>query len=132
MKVKIKVAIAIYVVLWLAAVTQIAASAMTGYERGITEAYSASTYKKVSGHIDSVYSFNNSIEIAEKIMKGLCADIISVHTGDVCTVYGYTDDIPEYITSNGKKINVQVSLSRDEQTNATLIHVGTPILNGSY
>ena len=131
-KVKVKIALVLFVILWAAAFVQIAANDVLNDNRGITEACSAASYKKVSGHVDSAYSYNNSIEIAEKIMKYFSADIVSVHTGDVCTVYGYTDDIREYVISNGKKINIQVSCSADEPDDTTQINVGTPILNGSY
>lgn len=60
---------------------------------------------------------------AEKITGG----------GDVFyTVYGYTPDISDNIQSNGKKINVQVSYSYDEENDVTRISLGSPVLNSDY
>ena len=91
------------------------------------------SYTKINGYVESICSDSECLKIADEIFDRLSAQKKSVHTGDVCTVYGYSDNLPESIISDdGEKINVQISFSCNEQKNITEICVATPINNESY
>lgn len=46
--------------------------------------------------------------------------------------YGYTRHIPEYIIFSGNKVNLDLSLTYDEEKNLSKLYVGTPVINVEY
>ena len=50
----------------------------------------------------------------------------------VVTVYGYIGEEDQYLKWNGKKINLQIALSYDEEHHQTNISLGIPIMNSPY
>ena len=51
---------------------------------------------------------------------------------DLYTVYAYDDAIKKYITVGSDKVNVNVSISYDEQNDITNVYFSTPINNQDY
>ncbi len=56
----------------------------------------------------------------------------AVRGNGICTVYGYTKKVDSYITLNGEKVNLQIALFYDENTDSTHIKIGIPIVNSSF
>ena len=50
----------------------------------------------------------------------------------IYTVYGYTRLEDSYLTLNKKKVNIQITMSYDEEKNKTYVKIGVPIVNSSY
>lgn len=73
--------------------------------------------------------------------KGIFEDILKLYKAKqvdtvmengICTVYGYTRSEDNYLTLNGKKVNIQIVLTYDEAEDTTYIKIGMPIVNSSY
>ncbi len=56
----------------------------------------------------------------------------SIMKNEIVTVYGYTKLEDSYLELNGKKINVQIVMSYDEDRDKTYVKIGVPIVNTSY
>ncbi|WP_033164449.1 YwmB family TATA-box binding protein [Clostridium sp. KNHs205] len=48
------------------------------------------------------------------------------------TVYAYSGLLKEYVTSMGTKINIHIAIQYDEDTDSTIVYLGTPVINGGY
>ena len=73
--------------------------------------------------------------------KGIFEDIFrllnarrtdAIMENGICTVYGYTPKEDNYLKLGGKKVNIQIVLSYDEEKDTTLIKIGMPIVNSPY
>ena len=53
-------------------------------------------------------------------------------TEDLYTVYGYDKDIDTAISIGKEKVNINITMSYDENKDQTLIHLSTPINNRDY
>lgn len=51
--------------------------------------------------------------------------------GVIC-VYGYSHNIDSYVYQNGNKVNVNIAISYDEDTDVTLIHQAVPFVDKSF
>ena len=71
--------------------------------------------------------------IFEDIFKAVKARRVdSIMENGICTVYGYTRSEEDYLTLNGKKVNMQIVLTYDEEKDTTYIKIGMPIVNSAY
>lgn len=52
--------------------------------------------------------------------------------GDYYVAYGYTSGIRQCKKVNGKRINMNVAISYDEEANVTKILMGTPLINTDF
>ena len=72
-------------------------------------------------------------KITDQFMRNLQANVVVQNKEEeLYTVYGYTGLIGDYIKSEGKKINVNLAFTYDEEQNKTKLYVATPILNQDY
>lgn len=84
---------------------------------------------KVDGVIDEITREN----IKEKFLTMMRAsEIESGEFADVYTIYGYTRDIDDYVYQNGKKVNVNIAFSYDDEIDETVIHMAIPFVDKSY
>lgn len=60
-------------------------------------------------------------------LQGVTA--VEYEENDIYTVYAYSGLIDEYIVSMGSKVNIQIVISYDGQSDRTMIYLATPILN---
>lgn len=80
--------------------------------------------KEISGH--SV-SFFGSITDAESLLTMLNAiDVYVEHIADLMCIYAYSPRLGKSIIIDGQKVNLQIAVSGGR------VHIGTPILLGSY
>ncbi len=59
-------------------------------------------------------------------------EVDAIMENGICTVYGYTKKEPSYLMLNGEKVNIQVTLSYDENADKTYVKIGIPIVNSVY
>ena len=75
----------------------------------------------------------NKEEMARQMVKELQGEIaFDYWQNDTYTVYAYTGMIDEYIETAGCKINIQIAMTYDEQTEKTKIYLASPILNQEW
>lgn len=72
-------------------------------------------------------------DMALLLVKELQGEVaFDYQQGDSYTVYAYTGLINEYIETVGCKINIQIAMTYDEQSEKTIIYLATPIINKSW
>ena len=86
----------------------------------------------LEGEIEGALNSEERTHIAKIMLNELDAKIVSENKGDIYTVYAYTDRIDRYVTSIGRKINLNLSVSYDEIKNRTILYLATPINNLDY
>lgn len=96
-----------------------------------TENYQSSV--KINGVYTGQLTLEEKNKITDGLLKNLQAQSVSENRkDDLFIVSGYTGLIPEYITQDGKKVNINIVLSYNETANETNICLASPILNGDY
>lgn len=71
--------------------------------------------------------------MASLIVKELQGEVaFDYQQGDGYTVYAYTGLIDEYIETVGYKINIQIAMTYDEQSDRTKVYLATPIINQGW
>ena len=95
----------------------------------------------VDGHVSFEVNASQEGDCTTKEKEGLTDEVFelieaekidSITENDLFTVYGYTKLEDSYLKMNGKKVNVQVVMSYDEQEDKTYMKIGVPIVNTSY
>ncbi len=71
-------------------------------------------------------------KMCKEIFSQLGAKIVLDYWNESSTMYGYSEDINEYKTIGGKKVNINVAFGYDEAKKVTNIYVATPIYNGDF
>lgn len=87
--------------------------------------------------MNGVYTGNLTLEeknkITDQLLSNLQAECISENRkDDLYTVSGYTGLIPEYITQEGRKVNINIVMNYDESKDKTNICLASPIINEDY
>ncbi len=72
-------------------------------------------------------------ETFDELLSGLNAKKVDAITDNgIYTVYGYTRNERDHLMLNGRKVNVQIVMSYDEEKDKTYFKIGMPIVNTSY
>lgn len=72
-------------------------------------------------------------EISDRLLASLEANVVCENrTEELYTVYGYVKGQKHSITVDGKKINVQIAASYEEEKDRTKIYLATPIISGDW
>lgn len=88
---------------------------------------------RFNGVYNGELTLEEKTEITNELLQNLEAKVISEsREDDLFIIYGYTGLIKEYIITNGNKININVVITYDEQTDKTNIYLASPILNEDY
>ena len=51
---------------------------------------------------------------------------------DTLCIYGYSDNVPEYVYQNDHKVNVNIAFTYDQAEDITYIHRGLPFIDKSF
>ncbi|TAH67736.1 MAG: hypothetical protein EWM47_08850 [Anaerolineaceae bacterium] len=85
------------------------------------------------GIVDGFMSKKEKEDMASLLVKELQGEVaFDYQQGESYTVYAYTGLIKEYIETVGCKINIQIAMTYDEQSENTRIYLATPIINQSW
>lgn len=69
----------------------------------------------------------------KKLLESLQAKKVdSIKSSAYYTVYAYTGLVDDYIKANGKRININIAITYNEEEDKTEICMATPILNEDY
>lgn len=71
-------------------------------------------------------------KMCKEIFSQLEAKIVLDNWNENSSMYGYSEEISEYKTIAGKKVNINVAFAYDETKKVTNIYVATPIYNGDF
>lgn len=65
-----------------------------------------------------------------EMMHAKKRDVIELQ--DTRCIYGYSENVPEYVYQNDQKVNVNIAFSYDEAEDITYIHRGLPFIDKSF
>lgn len=87
--------------------------------------------------LSSTYKGKLALETMNKLADGMIDNLggkiaYANREESLFTVYAYSGLLKEYVTSMGNKINIHVAIQYDEDTDATVVYLGTPVINGGY
>lgn len=86
-----------------------------------------------SGFYDGKISLDEMNKISNGLINNLEATIVSENREDTLfTIYAYTGLIDEYITTAGRKVNINIAITYNEETDKTEIYLATPIINTDF
>ena len=72
-------------------------------------------------------------EITEDILDALGAEVVyEYRKEDLYTIYAYTASLDNYITVEGKKINLHIAMSQNENHYRTTLYLASPILPDTW
>lgn len=72
-------------------------------------------------------------EITEKILEALEAEVVyEYREHELYTVYAYTAGLDNYITVEGRKINLHIAMSQNEEHYRTTLYLASPILPDTW
>jgi len=91
------------------------------------------TTLQFSGSYAGNLSLEEKNQVADEMIGNLEGEIVfESRENDLYTIYAYTGSIPEYITVDHNKINIQVAMSYDQSTDTTKVYLATPIISGDW
>lgn len=94
---------------------------------------SADVYLSHKGNINGELSNSEKNMMADKIIEGINGDITTQNRGkEMFVVYGYTDEVDEYVTYGSKKTNINIVIRFNELTQMTEVYMGVPIINADF
>lgn len=72
-------------------------------------------------------------KIADRMIHSLEGTVVLENRqDDLYTIYAYTGLLDEYIKVDGNKINIQVAMNYDEESDSTKIYLATPLISGDW
>lgn len=72
-------------------------------------------------------------KIADRMIHSLDGTVVLENRqDDLYTIYAYTGLLDEYIKVDGNKINIQVAMNYDEESDSTKIYLATPLISGDW
>lgn len=99
-------------------------------ELGVTNKQTTLQYQ---GSFNGMLSTKEKDRVADLMVSELQGETaLRYEEGGLYTVYAYTGLINEYIVSMGRKINIQIAITYDEEAGKTIVYLATPILNQSW
>ncbi len=109
------------------------------YRKLLEEAMEALSCTEISTTIQLVGDYAGYLplerrnEITEEILDALGAEVVyEYREQDMYTVYGYTAGLENYITVEGRKINVHIAMSQNEKHYRTTLYLASPILPDTW
>lgn len=87
----------------------------------------------ISGSLDGKLSDAQKNDLSTNLMETLQGkEVESQKNGELYTIYGYTPLLKDSIKVAKEKVNINIAMSYDEQSDQTLLHLAVPIINLDY
>lgn len=87
----------------------------------------------LKGEINGSLSMTQKNVITDNIIQSSGGEIVTEsRTGNLFTVYAYTDKIDDYVLTGSMKTNLNVAISYDEINDITEVRMATPFINSDY
>ena len=72
-------------------------------------------------------------KIANSMIKELGGKIIYENRDkELYTIYAYSSQLPEYVSVDRNKINIQVAMRYEQDSDRTVVYLATPLLRGDW
>lgn len=108
------------------------------YKNMVSDVFEANGIKgyvnlNLRGELPGALNYYERNKAADALLKKLNAEVVAENRdNDIFTVYAYTEEIEEYITSGGRKVNINIAEEYDETSDKTIIYLSTPLNNLDY
>jgi len=87
----------------------------------------------LKGSLDKRLDHTEQEQIAKHILRRIGArNLEGISLPEMVSLTGYSPLIKEHLRIGSQKVNLNVATTIDELRNKTMIHLGTPLLNGEY
>lgn len=113
--------------------------AVTAYQQLLKETLShlnctdISATIQLTGIYEGYLTLERRNEVTDEVLAAMGGEIAYEHReDDLYTVYAYTALLDDYITVEGKKINLHIAMSRDEENYRTIVYLASPILPDTW
>lgn len=114
-------------------------NALTAYKQLLQETFQemdctdVSATIQLTGTYEGYLTLDRRNEVTDEILAAMGGEIAYEHREeDLYTVYAYTALLDDYITVEGKKINLHIAMSRDEENYRTIVYLASPILPDTW
>lgn len=94
---------------------------------------SCETSLEFIGTYNGKLSLGEQSKVTDSLIEELQGKIINQNRSEeLFTVYAYTGVMDDYLTVEGKRVNVNVAITYDENNDQTKLYLATPIINEDY
>lgn len=134
---KMRLYLPVLAILWLGAFTQGIASEIEEYKKvSVIEAIQNSNDAKQILLEKEVYGKMSLLEMeleAENLLTAYQGQIVkSLYGENFYSFYGFSEQIEDFIISEGEKINLNLVITYDEENDVTHVVWATPFLNEDF
>lgn len=92
-----------------------------------------STTIQLVGTYDGYLTLDRRDKVTDEVLEALGGTVVYEHRQeDLYTVYAYTGLMDDYITVEGKRINLHIAMSKDEENYRTVMYLASPILPDTW
>lgn len=112
---------------------------ISSYKKLLQEVFEEMECEDISATIQLIGTYEGYLtlarrnEVTDEILKAMGGEIAYEHReDDLYTVYAYTALLDDYITVEGKKINLHIAMSKDEVNYRTVVYLASPILPDTW
>ncbi|MGN0507155.1 MAG: YwmB family TATA-box binding protein [Lachnospiraceae bacterium] len=113
--------------------------AVSSYKKLLKEALEEMKCTDISATIQLIGTYEGYLtvdrrnKVTDEILEAMGGEIAYEHReDDLYTVYAYTALLDDYITVEGKKINLHIAMSKDEANYRTIVYLASPILPDTW
>lgn len=113
--------------------------AVISYKKLLQDVLEEMNCKDISATIQLTGTYEGYLTVArrnqvtDEILEAMGGKIVYEHReDDLYTVYAYTALLDDYITVEGKKINLHIAMSKDEVNYRTIVYLASPILPDTW
>lgn len=93
----------------------------------------AETTMQFLGAYDGDLPLERWNKIANSMIKELGGKIIYENRDkELYTIYAYSSQLPEYVSVDRNKINIQVAMRYEQDSDRTVVYLATPLLRGDW
>lgn len=124
---KVRASMYIAGILWLGAAVKGYVSAVNSYYEPSIEAILME--RDYEGEMDTE-EFGKLA--SEAFAKEKAESVQNLSSEGIYSAYGYSPELPEYVVSEGKRINLNLVASYDEEKNRTKVILASPLYNEDY
>ncbi len=87
----------------------------------------------LAGEIDGELTKEKKEWLVNSFLEAMEAEeVCGSRIMDMYTIYGYTPNEREYVYQNSEKVNVNIAITYDEETDKTRVHMAVPFIAKSF
>ena len=97
-----------------------------GYVKTTYSQFSKCMQKAIGVDAITVVMDKSTVDVVSLVKKLMLEKTCEQQTQDFSCIYGYSKKIRDYVVVDGQRVNIQIAVTD------TQVHIGSPLLLGSY